>query len=313
MHFPSIPSNAILYVDSYLFRIMADIRQMRYFVVLAETLHFGRAAERLHLTQPPLSRQIAALEKSLGVKLIERHTRHAKLTAAGTSFLKDAKAVLASFDQACDNARFADMGGIGELKIGFMMHAAFTIVPKLTKRFLSKHPKVKIHLREAIPSALPDDILSGRLDAGILFPPGKIRGLEFRVIHREELCLALPAGHPLAGRKTITPRILENEPLIATPPEVSPNLRDTILQWFHSQEIEPTIRLETQLQQTIVSLVAEGLGIALVPESMKKLGLGGVEFRRLKEAPQIEHGIAWRPGNLNPSLPLFLKSAETAG
>jgi len=289
---------------------MADLRQMRYFVTLAETLHFGRAAERLHLSQPPLSRQIAALEKSLGVRLLERHTRHTSLTHAGQRFLEDARATLASFDQACRNARLAEAGELGELKIGFMMHAAFTIVPRITRRFLSSYPQVKVHLMEVIPGTLTNDILDGRFDAGIMFPPGKTRGLDFRVIHSERLCLAVPTGHPLASRARITPRALRGESLIIAPEEVSPTLRGAVLGWFRRGGFTPPIRLETQLQQTIVSLVAEGLGVALVPESMAKLCLAGVEFRPLENAPKIEHAIVWRPGNLNPSLPLFLKSAK---
>ncbi|RYD37104.1 MAG: LysR family transcriptional regulator [Verrucomicrobiaceae bacterium] len=289
---------------------MADIRQMRYFVTLAETLHFGRAAERLNLTQPPLSRQIAALEKSLGVRLLERHTRHTTLTPAGRRFLEDAKATLISFDQACENARFAEMGELGELKIGFMMHAAFTVVPKLTRSFISAHPKVKLHLKEVVPSALPDDIMSGRVDAGILFHPGPIRGMEFRVIHSERLCLAVPKDHPLAKKQKIRPAMLKGEALIASSEEVAPSLRAAILGWFAKADIKPHIRLETQLQQTIISFVGEGLGVALVPQSMSKLGMEGVNFHPLEEAPTIDHGIAWRHGNLNPSLPLFLKSTE---
>jgi len=288
---------------------MADIRQMRYFVTLAETLHFGRAAERLNLTQPPLSRQIAALEKSLGVRLLERHTRHTTLTPAGKRFLEDARAVLISFDQACENVRQAEMGELGELKIGFMMHAAFTVVPKLARKFISEHPKVKIHLKEVIPSALPEDIMSGRTDAGIMFSPGSVKGLAFRVIHTERLCLVVPVGHRLAGGGKIGPASLRDEALIAASEEVAPSLRGAILDWFSKAEVAPVIRLETQLQQTIISLVAEGLGVALVPQSMEKLGSGGVAFVPLVDAPLIDHGIAWRAANLNPSLPLFLKTS----
>lgn len=286
--------------------MMADLRQMRYFVVLAETLHFGRAAERLHLSQPPLSRQIAALEKSLDVRLLERHTRNTQLTPAGRRFLEDAKATLAAFDQACRNARMAETGELGELKIGFMMHAAFTVLPRLTRRMLSAYPQVKLHLRETLPSSLADDLLSGRFDAGIMFPPGRIRGLDFRIVHAEKLCLAVPANHRLARRSRLTPQHLQNEALIAAPEEVSPSLRETILTWFRTGGITPTFRLETQLQQTIVSLVAEDLGIALVPESMKKVAITGVVFRSLDQAPQIEHVLAWHTGNLNPSLRLLL-------
>jgi DNA-binding transcriptional LysR family regulator len=289
---------------------MIDIRQMRYFVVLAETLHFGRAAERLHLSQPPLSRQIAALEKELGVRLLERHSRQAALTRAGQRFLEDARAVLAAFDQACRNARLADRGELGELSIGFMMHAAYTVLPNLARRYIAAYPQVHLRLREVIPSSLTDAVLSGGFDAGIMFYPGPVAGLETRPIHRESLCLAVHPSHWIAARAVVCARDLDGEPLIAAPAEVAPTLREAIVAYCRSGGFVPTVRLETQLQQTIVSLVAENLGVALVPESMRKLGIADVVFRDLEAAPVIEHIIAWRPGNLNPALWPFLAAAE---
>ena len=291
---------------------MIDIRQMRSFVVLAETLHFGRAAERLHLSQPPLSRQIAALEKDLGVRLLERNSRQAALTPAGRRFLEDARAVLASFDQACRNARLADRGELGELSIGFMMHAAYTVLPNLAQRYMAAYPQVQLTLREVLPNSLVDDVRSGRFDAGIMFFPGPVRGLETRAIHRERLCLAVHPGHRLAARALAHASDLDGEPLIATPPEVAPMLREAIAGYCRSGGFMPSIRLETQLQQTIVSLVAEQLGVALVPESMHKLGLANVVFRQLADAPSVEHVIAWRPGNLNPALGPLLATAGVA-
>jgi DNA-binding transcriptional LysR family regulator len=288
---------------------MIDIRQMRYFVVLAETLHFGRAAERLHLTQPPLSRQIAALEQELGVRLLERHSRQAVLTRAGQRFLEDSRAVLAAFDQACRNARLADRGELGELSVGFMMHAAFTVVPGLARRYVTAYPGIDLKLREAMPSTLVDEVLAGRFDAGILFPPGPVRGLEVRPIHSESLCAAVPAAHPLAARDRLGARDLEGVPLIATPVDVAPTLRDAIARYCRGAGFLPTIRLETQMQQTIVKLVAEELGLALVPECMSALGVAGVVFRPLEDAPSIDHVIVWRSGNLNPALATFLATA----
>ena len=291
---------------------MIDIRQMRYFVVLAETLHFGRAAERLHLTQPPLSRQIAALEKELGVCLLERHSRHATLTRAGQRFLEDAREALAAFDQACRNARLADRGELGELSIGFMMHAAYTVLPNLTRRYMAAYPGVEVRLREVIPTSLADDVLAGRFDAGIMFVPNPLRGLETRAIYRETLCLAVHPSHELAGRATVSPRDLDGQKLIATPMDVAPTLREAIAEYCRPAGVSPSIRLETQLQQTIVSLVAENLGIAVVPDSMRKLGIADVVFRDLEAAPAIEHVIAWRRNNLNPALRPFLAIAGVA-
>ncbi len=291
---------------------MIDIRQMRYFVTLAETLHFGRAAERLHISQPPLSRQIAALEKELGVRLFERHSRRATLTHAGRQFLDDVRAVLIGFDQACRNARLAERGELGELSIGFMMHAAYTVLPGLARRYMANHPGVRVELREVVPATLADAVLAGRFDAAIMFNPGPIRGLETQTIYRERLCLAVHASHPLAHHAVIRAKQLKGEPLIATPTDVAPMLREAIVGYCRSGGFEPTFRLEVALQQTIVNLVAENLGVALVPQSMGQLGIANLAHRKLEKAPTIEHVVVWRPGNLNPALQPFLAEARTA-
>jgi DNA-binding transcriptional LysR family regulator len=288
---------------------MIDLRQLRYFVTLAETLHFGRAAERLHVSQPPLSRQIAALEADLGVRLLERNSRHAALTHAGQRFLEDARAVLGMFEQACRNARMADRGEMGELSIGFMMHAAYTVVPALARRFMTAYPGVHLSLKEVVPSTLADDLLAGRFDAAIMFYPGPVRGLESRVIHREHLCLAVHPGHRLASAEAVSAGDLDGEKMIVTPVEVAPTLRAVIEAYCRSGGFAPVIRLEASLQQTIVSLVAEGLGIALVPQSMRRLSLSGVVLRDLEGAPEIEQVVAWKVGNLNPALRPFLGEA----
>ncbi|SEQ92906.1 transcriptional regulator, LysR family [Faunimonas pinastri] len=288
---------------------MIDIRQMRYFVALAETLHFGRAAERLNLSQPPLSRQIAALERELGVRLVERHSRQASLAAAGKRFLQDSRAVLASFDEACRNAKLADEGELGELAIGFMMHAAYGALPGIARRYMAAYPGVRLSLREVIPSLLPQLIMTGQFDAGITFHGGGNPALESRSIHRERLCLVVPPGHRLADRETVQAADLEGEALIATHADVAPILRNVVVDFCRAAGFEPLVQLEAQLQQTIVRLVAEGLGIALVPETMRKIGFADVVFRDLEDAPVVEHVIAWRRGNLNPALKPFLRTA----
>jgi DNA-binding transcriptional LysR family regulator len=288
---------------------MIDLRQMRYFAALAETLHFGRAAERLHISQPPLTRQIAALERELGVRLLERNSRRAKLTHAGQRFLEDARLAIAAFDQACRNAQLAERGELGALAIGFMMHAAHTALPRLTRQFMTDYPQVRVELREMIPDLLPDAVLTGRFDVALTFDPGPIRGLSTHRIFEEKLCLAVPSGHAFAALASIRAEQLAGEALIATPPDVAPTLRDAILRFFRSGGVTPTIRLEAQLQQTIVSLVAEGLGVALVPTSMSRLGLPDVVFLALEAAPTVAHVIAWRDGNQNPTLRPFLAAA----
>ncbi|HWU03591.1 MAG TPA: LysR substrate-binding domain-containing protein [Novosphingobium sp.] len=286
-----------------------DIRQLRYFTALAETLHFGRAAQRLHVTQPPLSRQIAALEQDLGVRLVERHSRRARLTPAGERFLADARGVLAGLDQACRNARAVDAGAMGELAVGFMMHAAYGVMPGLARRYMAQWPDVRLTLREMVPSALVEGVASGALDAGITFETAPVRGMNTHVIHREALCLVAPAGHRLATLPDIGAEDLAGQPFIASPAEATPTLRESIEAYLLRAGTPPAIRLEAQLQQTIVSLVAEGIGVAIVPESLQKLGIAGVAFRPLAHAPMVAHVVAWRGDCGNPALPHFLSAA----
>lgn len=291
---------------------MIDIRQFRYFVALAETLHFGRAAERLNVTQPPLSRQIAALERELGVRLIDRGARHAQLTEAGRQLLEDARAAIAAFDQACRNTQAVGRGEMGALSIGFMMHAAYTVLPAIVRRYMDAYPRIDLTLKEIVPGALVGEVLAGRFDAGLLFSPGEVRGLETTVIHREALCLAVPASHRLATRSRVAAADVAGEPLIASPAEATPSLRDAIVAYCHRAGFEPQILLEAQLQSTLVNLVGEGLGIAFAPASMRKLGVAGVVLVDLEDAPVIEHVVAWRPGNLNPALRPFLEAATAS-
>lgn len=288
---------------------MIDIRQMRYFDELARTLHFGRAAQALHISQPPLSRQIAALEADLGVKLLERHSRQARLTPAGEQFARDVRTVLIAFDDACRNARLADAGEIGELTIGFMMHAAYGLVPALTRRYLAAYPKVRLHLRETVPQQLLTDVAQGRLDAGITFEPGPMPGLCARRIHREPLLAVVPNDHRLASRDVLRPADLSGAPLIVVLREVAPSLRQSVEDYVLRSGTEPQVRLEVQLQQTIIALVGEGLGVALVPASVRNLGIAGLRFIALDDAPHVAQAIVWREGHLNPALPGLLAIA----
>nr|WP_321457134.1 LysR substrate-binding domain-containing protein [uncultured Cohaesibacter sp.] len=286
---------------------MIDIRQMRYFIALAETLHFGKAAQRLNISQPPLSRQIAALEKDLGVKLINRHSRRAELTGAGEQFLKDASKVVAEFDRACRNVRLADEGELGTLSIGFMMYAAHSVLPALVRDYSSRYPAVKLELRELLPVGLFDALQRGQFDAAIMFDPGQARGIQSAVISKESLCLAVYPDHPLSRQGKVSAELLAGEPLIVAPAEVVPTLYQAVIDYCSTAGVEPQFRFETQLQQTIVSLVAEKLGIALVPRTMEKLRHPDVIFIELENAPEIELFLLSRSDNSNPALRRLLE------
>ncbi|PLZ01503.1 LysR family transcriptional regulator [Burkholderia sp. WAC0059] len=291
---------------------MIDVKPLRYFVTLAETRHFGRAAVRLHLSQPPLSRQLAALEASLGVKLIERSPRSVTLTAAGERFYADARAILAAIEQAAHNARAAASGAAGALAIGFTMCAAYSVVPGYARAFGAAWPEVTLHLREVVSNDLAAQVLNGQIDAAIMFPGTGDRGLASRTIVTEPLCVALSRGHPRARARRLKIGQLAGEPFVLAAEEVAPTLRAAIVGHCRTGGFEPDVRFEVQLQQTVLSLVDEGVGVALVPESMCKAQLPGVVFRPLADAPSIEQVLVWSPGNRNPCLARFLELAGGA-
>jgi DNA-binding transcriptional LysR family regulator len=286
-----------------------DIKPLRYFVTLAETRHFGRAAARLNLSQPPLSRQLAALEASLGVTLLERSPRSVTLTAAGERFYADAKAILASVEQAVSNAQAAAHGDAGKLSIGFTMCSAYSVVPGYARAFGVAYPEVALHLREVVSNDLAAQVLAGHIDAAIMFPNVPDKALATRTILSEPLCVALSRSHPRARARRLKIAQLAGEPFVLASEDVAPSLRATILEHCRSGGFAPDIRFEVQLQQTVLSLVDEGVGVALVPSSMRKAQLAGVVFRPLVDAPLIEQVLAWSPANRNPCLARFLELA----
>lgn len=292
---------------------MLDIKPLRYFVTLAETRHFGRAAARLHLSQPPLSRQLATLEAALGVRLLERNPRMVTLTPAGERFLADARAILAAVEQAGRNARAAARGDAGALAIGFTMYASYSVIPAYAKGYGAAYPDVELSLREVVSHDLAAQVLDGRIDAAVVMAGGPHGDLSSRVVLREPLCVALSRHHPRArGRGPLRIGQLAGEPFVMTSAEVAPALRASVVAHCRRAGFEPIVRLEVQLQQTVLNMVDEGVGVALVPASMRKSRLPGVAFRPLADAPLAELILLWSTRNRNPCLPNFLALAPPA-
>lgn len=290
--------------------MLPDLRQLRYFLALADTLHFGRAARLLHISQPPLSRQIAALEELLGVQLFQRSSRQVELTAAGRHFHGQARRLLDSLEQAVQGTRAVDRGERGSLRLDFTMAAAWSALPPLIKAYRRDFPEVAVQLGERLPRELDDSLLAGRCDVGLAFPWQRPPGLEYLCVHREPLWAVLPADHPLASRETLAVRELAAEPFITFPAATAPALHELVVGCCREQGFEPRISLETHLQQSIVNLVAEGLGVSLVPRSMGKMQLPGAAFRPIEQPRQVEQGIIWAAANANPCLPHFLHCAR---
>jgi DNA-binding transcriptional LysR family regulator len=290
-----------------------DTRHMQYFLALAETLHFGRAAARMNMSQPPFSRQIAAIEKTLGVRLFERNSRNVALTPAGKHFLDDCRNVLAGFEAACRDVRLVASGMKGELRLAFMMHAAHGVVPSLVRRFTQSRPDIRLILEERIPTDIDEQLIEGRLDAAVTF--GLVHAPHLRTQHlaRDRLQLIAPAGHRLAQRSRVGPEDLAGERLIAAPASVAPTLRSAIGIYCATAGTVPDFAFEPRLQHTIIRLVAEGLGIGLIPQSLcGDLG-EGVISRPLEAAPEFDVVLCAPVAAKNPAVShLFEIAAESA-
>jgi DNA-binding transcriptional LysR family regulator len=287
-----------------------SLNQLRYFCELAELGNFGRAAERLNMSQPPLSRQIAALEHELGTPLLVRSQKGAVLTAAGRQFLVDAREILRLVAQAKRNAAATGRGEAGQLTMGFTMCAAYSVVPDLTRRYQRAFPNVDLRVRELLPNALERDLKDGTIDVAISFPGDDGARFDSRPLIREPLKLVLPERHPLAKSRKIKVEDLAHERFLIVPRDQVPSLYESIVQCCRAAGFDPVIGLEVYLQQTIVNFVAEGLGIAFVPASMQRSQIRGAVFRTIGNPPMIDQLLYWSPGNSNPCLAGFLALSE---
>ena len=289
-----------------------ELRHLRYFVTVASELHFGRAAEKLHISQPPLSMQIRALENELGVMLLHRTRRHVSLTSAGKAFLHDARQILERTEQAVLTARRAGRGEIGELAVGFISVADYNLLPLVLREFRRQYPMVTLSLKESTTDAQIADLIEGRIDVGFLLPPVTDPGIESVPILREPLIAALPERHPLANRKgAVSLAALANAPFIITPRQMAPGLYDDIVSFCHAAGFSPQVTQEAIQMQTVVSLVSAEMGVALIPRSLRNLQRTGVVYKSLKEkSPMSEIRLAWRTGDSLPALQLFLALAR---
>lgn len=293
-----------------------ELRHLRYFVAIAEEKHFGRAAVRLHMTQPPLSQSIQSLEAMLGAALFRRTSRSVDLTAAGVALLPEARLLLQQADALPALAQRAAGGTTGLLRLSFISSADYSMLPGLLREFRTHYPHVQLELREATTDIQLDDLAQGKIDAGLLLPPlpDKSRKvLGYRPVLSDPLVAAVPAGLLPAG-EAVTPRTLSQWPLIIFPRRIAPAFHDTILSCFHEAGVTPHIGQQAIQMQTIVGLVSAGMGIALVPQSVSNLKRPGVDYLQLAgRTPEIETGLAWRLDNPSPALAAFRELIHTAG
>ena len=306
---------------------MQNLKRLNAFVILAEELHFGRAAERLNLTQPPLTLAIKELELEMGAQLFERTKRSVRLSAAGAALLPEARALLAQAERLPAVAQAAAAGVAGELKLAFVSIVDYSFLPDLLREYARGFPGVRVQLREATTDVQLADLLQRRIDVGVLLGPiaealpraADIAQLAYQRLVVEDLAIALPEGHPKAtGSGPLALAGLAQEPLICIPRQVAPRLYDAILGACAAAGFSPRIAQEAIQMQTIISLVSAGIGIALVPQSIMSLRRPGVRYRKLRAPavsrragarPALEIGLAWRRDHVPPVLQRFIELA----
>jgi DNA-binding transcriptional LysR family regulator len=277
-----------------------ELRQLRHFVAVAEHLHFGRAAQALHISQPPLSRSIQDLERRLGATLLARTRRKVELTPEGARFLAEAKRLLVQLERALVEVGSMAAGAGGRLRLGFVSLADFGVLPELLRAFKSARPGVSLALREMLSPEQAAALEAGELDFGLLLPP--VAGdLEHLVVQRERFVAALPARHRLArGAKRLAVRELADEAFVMAPRDIAPGLHDVVALLTARAGFSPRVAQEAIQMQTVVSLVSSGLGVALVPASVANLGRRGVVYREIADAhPRLDLWLAWRRGSLS--------------
>lgn len=290
----------------HLRNISMDMRHLRCFVAVAEELHFGRAAQRLHLTQPPVSLAIKELEKELGVTLLERTSRRIALTRAGEDALRDARAVLAAADTMRRRAMEAAQGLLGTLSIGFISLPAYSFLPATLRQFTEGHQRVKVSLQEGTTDQIVHDVEGGALDIGLVFrTPELPAALQSRIVHAEALVTALPERHPLAARRRVALEQLAMERFLCFERHQGPLMFDAVVATCMRHGFSPNLFPARQMH-TIVSLVAGGLGVALVPESVQALQRAGVAYRPFRgEKSYVETVAVWRRTDDSPLLKAF--------
>ena len=306
--------------------VTPDLRQLRYFIAVAEEKHFGRAATRLSMTQPPLSQAIRALEETLGVELFARTKRSVELTQVGADLLPEVRRLLANAEGLRPLAQSLARGEAGVLSLAFVSTADYGLLPSLLRDFGARHPRVRLQLIEATSDVQIDELVAGRVDAGLVIaplPPRHAAQLSWLPIAREPLVIAMSSemAARVEGRggdaaawagaewldAPISLRDVADAPLVIFPRRLAPGFYDIIMDCYGVAGLTPRIGQEAIQMQTIVSLVSAGMGVALVPQSLRNLRRTGVVYRPLRESvPAIETGLVWRTAQVSPVLAGFI-------
>ena len=291
-----------------------ELRQLRYFVAVAEENHFGRAAQRLHMSQPPLSMQIKGLEAELGVELLNRSTRQVRLTDAGRAFLERARTILRIVEEARDAVRGAEQGIRGRLDVGFISSATLSLLPPSIRLFRERFGGVELGLKELTSAQQVDALYDGGIKVGLVRLPMRAPGIRFEPVFEERLIVALPSGHALEKFDCVSLEAIADLPLIFFTRQLVPGFHAQIVELFQRVGAFPKVAQHAVHLQTIVGLVASGVGIAILPGSAERVSREGVVYRAL-DVPDATSwmGLAWVEGDESKLVANFIGTVREAG
>jgi DNA-binding transcriptional LysR family regulator len=288
---------------------MFDLRQLECFVSVAEELHFGRAAARMHMTQPPLSRQIGLLEYDLKFQLFARTSRLVKITPAGTVFLKEARRLLALASNATSSAQRVARGEAGLLKLGFTAGSSYSFLPRLLGHTNTSLKNTDIILHEMKTRDQVEALLGHTIDVSVLRHTFTEKSIEFACVAREMMMIAVPQGHRFASGRAPTLKDLSGEPIVGFSPIDGYYFHELVERQFRNAGVLPQYVQQVGQIHSILALVGAGQGVALVPDSARALHFNRIILRKIKMAPVFaELFLAWRADNPNPALPRFLEA-----
>src|SRR6201996_563109 len=288
-----------------------ELRHLRYFVAVAEELHFGRAAERLHVAQPPLSQQIRKLEDLLVYPLFTRPSRSVSLTPAGEALLQRARRTLRNVQRDIDETRSIGRGDVGSLHIGFIGSAMLATLPAIFRSYREKYPQVRLHLHESFTALVTEGLENGTLDAGILRDGDPLEGLQITTIFSEPFVAVLPAGHACAKQKSISVAVLRNEPFVYYPRSAGARAYEKPLTMCEEHGFRPQIVQEASHWLTILRLISAGQGVSIAPACVRQIASPEVVCLPLRGARAVSNiELAWLEGDARPIVQRFRRLAE---
>jgi DNA-binding transcriptional LysR family regulator len=292
---------------------MVELRHLRYFIAVAEELNFSRAAERLHMAQPPLSAAIRQLERDLGVDLFVRTTRQVKLTDAGRAFMQGARRTLADAERATEDAKRAAAGELGQLRIAYSWSTRFETLPTLGRAFRAGHPDVELLAQEMWNARMPAAFASGSIDIGLSLCPEIGAELELAPVRKERMVALLPVTHRLAGEEAIPLSELADEEFVVFPREIAPRLHDAFMAIYRHAGFEPQVRNESFHTGWDLGVLSEIPAVAIAPQTVAGGLPDGIVAVALSEpTDSLETCLVWRSDDSSPAVAAFVAVARSA-